>query len=241
MTNTHDPRLGEMGIPLACGGPLCGIDHHHPLCKFTAAPAAPVAAQVQPDSRTPADTLVNGGALILALNALRRAGKNEIADELEKTVSLLQQPVSGADRKLIAQLCEALDLARTCHGVMLMSDPPQEMWKSRSVDQVISDALEAAKAQLSGNSGQLEEWLNKTEFVQEWINTRKLSARYLGWHRADVMRDLLEKQDADKVDAALAEMVHAMFRSANSIPVTRITIDRKQYDAAIDAARKEQA
>ncbi len=49
------------------------------------------------------------------------------------------------------------------------------------------------------------------------------------------------KQDADKVDAALADMVHAMFRSGNSVPVTRITIDRKQYDAAIDAARKEQA
>ena len=49
------------------------------------------------------------------------------------------------------------------------------------------------------------------------------------------------QQDADKVDAALAEMVHAMFRSGNSVPVTRITIDRKQYDAAIDAARKEQA
>lgn len=51
----------------------------------------------------------------------------------------------------------------------------------------------------------------------------------------------LAQQDADKEDAALAEMVHAMFRSGNSVPVTRITIDRKQYDAAIDAARKEQA
>lgn len=49
------------------------------------------------------------------------------------------------------------------------------------------------------------------------------------------------QQDADKVNAALAEMVHAMFRSGNSVPVTRITIDRKQYEATIDAARKEQA
>lgn len=49
----------------------------------------------------------------------------------------------------------------------------------------------------------------------------------------------LAQQDGDKVDAALAEMVHAMFRSANSIPVTRITIDRKQYDAVAGAARKE--
>ncbi len=59
--------------------------------------AAPVAAQAQPDPRTPADMLVNGGALKLALNTLRRAGKNEIADELEKTATPAQRPVSGAD------------------------------------------------------------------------------------------------------------------------------------------------
>ncbi|MGB6103635.1 MAG: hypothetical protein WBF88_07275 [Pusillimonas sp.] len=39
------------------------------------------------------------------------------------------------------------------------------------------------------------------------------------------------QQDADKVDA-VTEMVHAMFRSRNDIPVTRITITREQYDAA---------
>lgn len=61
--------------------------------------------------------------------------------------------------------------------------------------------------------------------------------RQEGWQA----RAALAQQDADKVDVALAEMVHAMFRSANSIPVTRITIDRKQYEATIDAARKEPA
>lgn len=59
--------------------------------------AAPVAAQAQPDPRTPADMLVNGGALKLALNTLRRARKNEIADELEKSATPAQQPVSGAE------------------------------------------------------------------------------------------------------------------------------------------------
>lgn len=44
---------------------------------------------------------------------------------------------------------------------------------------------------------------------------------------------------AYEADLALAEMVHAMFRSGNSVPVTRITIDRKQYDAIAGAARKE--
>lgn len=95
---------------------------------------APVAAQVQPDPRTPADTLVNGGALILALNALRRAGKNEIADELEKTVSLLQQPVSGADgwslakkvrRDLDRQSCPDAYMRIAVESIVKHYEPPQ--------------------------------------------------------------------------------------------------------------------
>jgi len=35
---------------------------------------------------------------------------------------------------------------------------------------------------------------------------------------------------------ALAELVHAMFRSGNSVPVERITITRAQYDAAMQHA-----
>jgi len=41
------------------------------------------------DPATPANILVNDGVLCLALNALRRAGKNEIADEVEKTIQSL--------------------------------------------------------------------------------------------------------------------------------------------------------
>jgi hypothetical protein len=37
------------------------------------------------------DTLINAGALKMALNVLRRAGKGEVADELEKTA----MPVSS--------------------------------------------------------------------------------------------------------------------------------------------------
>ena len=34
------------------------------------------------------------------------------------------------------------------------------------------------------------EWLDKTEWVQEKINSGHLGVRYLGMHRADVLRDL---------------------------------------------------
>src|SRR5690606_19344635 len=37
-----------------------------------------------------------------------------------------------------------------------------------------------------------EEWIDKTRFVQEWISSGRLPAKYLGWHRADIMRDLIE-------------------------------------------------
>lgn len=69
----------------------------------------------------------------------------------------------------------------------------------------------------------------------------ELRAETFGKVAATAYQMLQAQQEADKVDAALAGMVHALFRSGNSIPVTRITIDRKQYEAAIDAARKEQA
>ena len=46
---------------------------------------APLKTAEGVDPRTPADMRVNGGALKLALNVLRRAGKSEVADELEKT------------------------------------------------------------------------------------------------------------------------------------------------------------
>lgn len=109
-------------------------------------------------------------------------------------------------------------------GLMCGQDAAWWGWQAR-----------AELAQQDADKAALDEWDEKTKFVQEMMGKGELPVKYLGWHRADVMRDLIEKQDAGKADAALAEMVHAMFRSGNSVPVARITIDRKQYDAAIDA------
>lgn len=74
---------------------------------------------------TPPDTLVNGGALTLALNVLRRAGKNEVADELEKTAircpvikppidSLLQQHYLN-----VASQCRATATDRLSHQILV--------------------------------------------------------------------------------------------------------------------------
>lgn len=72
-------------------------------------------------------------------------------EALRKEIDTLraQQEADKVDEErkntdVIRMLCETLDLARTCHSAMLMSDPPQEMWKARGVDQAIGKALHAA-------------------------------------------------------------------------------------------------
>ena len=65
--------------------------HYRPGAPQPAAQAA-LAALKHPAVKS--DMLVNGGALKLALNVLRRAGKNEVADELECTAQAA--PVDAA-------------------------------------------------------------------------------------------------------------------------------------------------
>lgn len=48
---------------------------------------------------------------------------------------------------LVGELVEVLNLARTNHGLMLMSDPPKEAWKVNRVDERIRDVLAKAKEQ----------------------------------------------------------------------------------------------
>lgn len=93
-----------------------------------ALPAQAVAASVDP--RTPSDTSVNGGALTLALAALRRAGKTEIADELEKTAVRMAAPVqdvapSDAREQLRREQAEA---------VMPLVGPLLDAWDGASHD-----------------------------------------------------------------------------------------------------------
>jgi hypothetical protein len=46
-----------------------------------------------------------------------------------------------------AQLLEALELALRSHGVMLLSDPPQDAWKTYGVEAKARAAIAAAKGE----------------------------------------------------------------------------------------------
>jgi len=40
---------------------------------------------------------------------------------------------------------EALELAKNSYGIMLLSDPPQDAWKTRQVDSALRKAIDAIK------------------------------------------------------------------------------------------------
>ena len=84
----HDERASLSATLLAMHGVLTSREAEIALLKkaLLEAEAAPKQEAQEPAHPScKSDMTVNGGALKLALNVLRRAGKTEVADELEKT------------------------------------------------------------------------------------------------------------------------------------------------------------
>lgn len=52
-------------------------------------------------------------------------------------------------REAAQQALDALELAGMSHDVMLMSDPPQDAWKARSVNWKLAEAMNALRAALA--------------------------------------------------------------------------------------------
>ena len=72
-------------------------------------------------------------AIVDRQEALRR--------ENERLRDELRQSSIDYTRAENERLREALELAFSCHGKVLMSDPPQDAWKFNRVDEVINAAL----------------------------------------------------------------------------------------------------
>ena len=68
----------------------------------------------------------------------------------------------------------------------------------------ILDRLEAAEKERDELLAGLDEWLDKTKWVQQGVNEGAISAKYLGLHRADVMTSLLGEAEKER-DALRAE------------------------------------
>ena len=67
------------------------------------------------------------------------------------------------------------------------------------------DRLEAAERERDSYKFAFSEYSEKTEWVQQGINDGTVSAKYLGWHRADVVADLLSAAEKER-DALRAKV-----------------------------------
>lgn len=63
------------------------------------------------------------------------------------------------------------------------------------------DRLEAAEKERDSYKFAFSEYSEKTEWVQRGVNDGTVSAKYLGWHRADVMSDLLSAAEKERDNA----------------------------------------
>jgi len=78
------------------------------------------------------------------------------------------------------------------------------------------DRLEAVEKERDSYKFAFSEYSEKTEWVQQGINDGTVSAKYLGWHRADVMSDLLRAVEKER-DALRAKIETAENDTAHEL------------------------
>ena len=80
-------------------------------------------------------------------DVLRDIGLARITDGMVETADIHAiVDRQEALRRQNERLREALELAFSCHGKVLMSDPPQDAWKFHRVNEVIAAALRREEA-----------------------------------------------------------------------------------------------
>ena len=109
-----------------------------------------------------------------------------------------------------------------CRGILVVSTDkhPPSPFEAACLDFIAAanpaavsellDRLEAAEKERDSYKLAFIEYSEKTEWVQRGVNDGTVSAKYLGWHRADVMSDLLSA--AEKERDALRAKIEAMER-----------------------------
>lgn len=117
--------------------------------------------------------------------------------------------------------------------------PTLENVKQQDPDLVLELAYAAPQASEAHTA--LNEWFDKTDFIQKRIASGDLPVKYLGWHRADVMRDLIDAAARNQVLPSGCILV----QEADTIPHTHpeygpgifFTEDaRIEFDAAPQAS-----
>lgn len=104
------------------------------------------------------------------------------------------------------------------------------------------DRLEEEEKERDNYKFALSAYVGKTEWVQLGINDGTVSPKYLGWHRADVMTDLLEA--AERKAEMLHQLLdahrkdHAVIQEQNSRLRAEIEVMKQQEPVKYEIRRK---
>jgi hypothetical protein len=120
--------------------------------------------------------------------------------------------------------CDDTDLFANAH-LIAACDP--------DTIRALLDEREAAEKERDKYKLAYSLWREKTEWVQEGINSGAISPKYLGWHRADVVSDLLKKAEKER-DALRTELKESWHRAAaaeNTIKSLQAKIEAMEESA----------
>jgi len=160
------------------------------------------------------DMLVNGGALKLALSVLRRAGKNEVADELEMTAQPSPSPAPARVNT------KTHDLLSTMIGLFLGAKDKIGYKPGSVIDKVVAEAVEHLKdwpypEPAPAQPGQ--EGL--PALFREALAWGMVYGPEIPAHQWDEMRESMVKQYADRAARAAPQ------------PATADAVDAERYRA----------
>ncbi len=119
---------------------------------------------------------------------------------------------AGQDAGIIRAVLEAVSVPECLHILECLSKlraPVADNWQQYALPgettaEQVCERMNAevtrrtvaamrASAPVAGEANTaLNEWFEKTDFIQKRIAAGELPVKYLGWHRADVMRDLID-------------------------------------------------
>lgn len=101
--------------------------------------------------------------------------------------------------------------------------------------------LEAAEKERDELLAGLDEWLDKTKWVQQGVNEGMISAKYLGLHRADVMTSLLgeAEKERDALRAENAGLVDDMNLLRDNNTALRARIEEMEKQESVATVIKE--
>lgn len=190
----------HVGTYLECSNPACGFCG--PLCETTEEAEEEFAKGHEMNSQPSTDTNVQSDD----------AAVYRFAAAMKKKLALAR-----AKGRSGWQECDPADLVRMLHEHIEKGDPVDVanfcmfLWS-------LGHPITPFKRHESFERA-WSEWMEKTEFIQDWFNEGKLSpANYLGMHRADVMRDLIEKAQVAREPQSL--------RGVSGSPTGRL-VDRR--------------